>query len=82
MIVDPSHAAGKARYVAALARAGVAAGADGILVEIHPRPEEALCDAAQALTPEAFARLVRELEDIAKVLGHNRSPASSCCDAR
>ena len=69
VIVDPSHAAGDARYVAALARAGIAAGADGIIVEVHSRPSEALCDAAQALTPEAFGRLVRELADIQKVLG-------------
>jgi len=68
VIIDPSHAAGNSRYVAALARAGVAAGADGILVEVHPRPAEALCDAAQALEPAAFARLVRELEGISRLL--------------
>jgi len=68
VIIDPSHAAGNSRYVAALARAGVAAGADGIMVEIHPRPAEALCDAAQALEPAAFARLVRELEGISRLL--------------
>ncbi|MHC4505397.1 MAG: 3-deoxy-7-phosphoheptulonate synthase [Planctomycetota bacterium] len=68
VVIDPSHAAGNSRYVAALARAGVAAGADGIMVEIHPRPAEALCDAAQALTPAAFARLVRELEGISRLL--------------
>jgi 3-deoxy-7-phosphoheptulonate synthase len=68
VIVDPSHAAGDARYVAALARAGVAAGADGIMVEVHPCPAEALCDAAQALTPEAFGGLVRELKGIEAVL--------------
>jgi 3-deoxy-7-phosphoheptulonate synthase len=69
VIVDPSHAAGKAGYVAALARAGIAAGADGIIVEVHPRPSGALCDAAQALTPEAFGRLVGELKGIGGVLG-------------
>ncbi|MHC5056227.1 MAG: 3-deoxy-7-phosphoheptulonate synthase [Planctomycetota bacterium] len=68
VIIDPSHAAGEARYVAALARAGVAAGADGVIVEVHARPAEALCDAAQALTPEAFSRLVRELEGIEAAL--------------
>ncbi len=69
VIVDPSHAAGKAGYVAALARAGIAAGADGIIVEVHPCPQEALCDAAQALAPEAFGRLVGELRSIEKALG-------------
>ena len=68
VIVDPSHAAGKAGYVAALARAGIAAGADGIIVEVHPRPSEARCDAAQALTPEAFGRLVGELRSIEEAL--------------
>lgn len=68
VIIDPSHAAGRAGYVAALARAGVAAGADGIIVEVHARPDEALCDAGQALDPDAFARLVKELEDIRKAL--------------
>jgi len=68
VLVDPSHAAGDVRYVTALARAGVAAGADGIIVEVHARPAEALCDAAQALKPDQFARLVRELEMIERVL--------------
>jgi 3-deoxy-7-phosphoheptulonate synthase len=76
VIVDPSHAAGNSRYVAALARAGVAAGADGIIVEVHPRPAEALCDAAQALTPEEFARLVREMRGIEEVL-HGSSPTAA-----
>jgi len=74
VIVDPSHAAGNARYVAALARAAVAAGADGIMVEIHPCPAEALCDAAQALSPEAFARLARELRQIRAVVAGDTRP--------
>jgi len=64
VIIDPSHAAGRTSYVAALARAGIAAGADGIVVEVHPDPSQALCDAAQALLPEAFAHLCRQLEAI------------------
>jgi 3-deoxy-7-phosphoheptulonate synthase len=68
VIVDPSHAAGDSRYVGALARAGVAAGADGVIVEIHARPAEALCDAAQALSPGAFAGLVEELARIREAL--------------
>ncbi len=73
VIVDPSHAAGRAGYVAALARAGVAAGADGIMVEVHASPAEALCDGAQALTPEAFGRLRKELNGIASVLRETSS---------
>jgi len=64
VIVDPSHAAGKAALVPALARAAVAAGADGIIVEVHSAPEQALCDGNQAILPETFARLARELREI------------------
>ncbi len=59
MIVDPSHAAGKRDYVAALAMGGVAAGAHGIIVEVHYNPAEAQCDGPQALLPEAFRTLIR-----------------------
>lgn len=65
VVIDPSHATGHAAYVPALARAGVAAGADGLLIEVHPDPERALSDGAQSLTPEQFARLMRELRAIA-----------------
>jgi len=75
VIVDPSHAAGRASYVPALARAGVAAGADGVIVEVHACPAEALCDGAQALTPEAFSALARDLEGIASFV--RRTPADS-----
>lgn len=69
VIVDPSHAAGAAWLVPALARAAVAVGADGLLIEIHPRPAAALCDGQQALTPEAFGRLMGEVRSLAAVLG-------------
>ncbi|MGQ9685390.1 MAG: 3-deoxy-7-phosphoheptulonate synthase [Thiobacillaceae bacterium] len=69
VIVDPSHAGGKAWMVPALARAAVAAGADGLLVEMHPRPCEAWCDADQALTPDELAALMIELRGIAQILG-------------
>ncbi len=69
IIVDPSHATGSWEYVAAAARAGVAAGADGLIIEVHHRPEEALSDGAQSLKPERFAALVSELKDIAKAVG-------------
>jgi len=69
VIADPSHAGGKAWMVPALSRAAIAAGADGLLVEMHPRPTEAWCDADQALNPEQLTELMVELGGIAKVLG-------------
>ena len=57
VIVDPSHAAGLRRWVAPLARASLAAGAQGVMVEMHPKPDEALSDGPQSLTPEGFQRL-------------------------
>jgi len=76
VLVDPSHAAGNRAYVSALALAGVAAGADGIIVEVHDRPEEALCDGPQALLPEAFAELVGRIGRVAAALGRSlASPA-------
>jgi 3-deoxy-7-phosphoheptulonate synthase len=71
VIVDPSHAGGKAWMVPALSSAAVAAGADGLLIEIHPNPCEALCDADQALTPEEFAALMRQLGAIARAIGRD-----------
>jgi 3-deoxy-7-phosphoheptulonate synthase len=71
VIVDPSHAGGKAWMVPALSCAAVAAGADGLLVEIHPNPCEALCDADQALTPAEFATLMRQLGAIARAIGRD-----------
>jgi 3-deoxy-7-phosphoheptulonate synthase len=62
VIVDPSHAAGRASWVPALAMAAVAAGADGLLVECHPDPGSALCDAAQAISPRTLADIVRATE--------------------
>ncbi len=69
IIVDPSHAAGLNKWVMPLALAGIAAGADGLIVEVHHQPEKALSDGEQALTPEQFAELVREITVIARVLG-------------
>ncbi len=68
VIIDPSHAGGKAWMVPALARAAVAAGADGLLVEMHPCPNEAWCDADQALTPQELQTLMHQLRGIAAVL--------------
>jgi 3-deoxy-7-phosphoheptulonate synthase len=67
VIVDPSHAAGKRDYVAALALAGMAAGAHGIIVEVHYCPSEALCDGPQALLPETFKELMGQLRQVAAI---------------
>lgn len=69
VIVDPSHAGGKTWMVPALARAAVAAGADGLLVEMHPNPCEAWCDADQALNPAEFQSLMGSLKGIAEAIG-------------
>ena len=71
VIVDPSHAAGHYSYVPALAKAAVAAGADGLLIEVHPNPKEALVDGLQSLTPSDFARLMRELKPLAEAVGRS-----------
>jgi 3-deoxy-7-phosphoheptulonate synthase len=71
VIVDPSHAGGKAWMVPALARAAVAAGADGLLVEMHPTPCEAWCDADQALDPQELKELMGQLGGIAQSIGRS-----------
>ena len=75
VIVDPSHAVGKRPLVAPMARAAVAAGADAVMIDVHPDPESALCDGPQALTPEEMIDLGRDLEKIADAVGRpvNRS---------
>lgn len=75
IIVDPSHAAGDRQFVPALAKAGIAAGADGIMVECHDCPSKAMCDGPQALLPETFATLMQELKAIALVLGKHFTTA-------
>ena len=69
VIVDPSHAGGSADLVAPLAFAAVAAGADGLIVEVHPSPPDALSDGDQSLTPEQFGRLMQQLEAFAEAAG-------------
>ena len=69
VIVDPSHAAGKVRYVEPLALAAVACGADGLIVEVHPQPAQALSDAAQQLNPEQFDTMMRNCAAVAKAVG-------------
>jgi 3-deoxy-7-phosphoheptulonate synthase len=69
VIVDPSHAAGRRELVPALARAAVAAGADGLIVEAHPRPEEALCDAPQLIRAADFTAFADEIRDLVALMG-------------
>jgi 3-deoxy-7-phosphoheptulonate synthase len=69
VVVDPSHAAGDSRYVEALSLAAVASGADGILVEVHPCPQDALCDGKQSLTVESFRCMVDKLKNVAQAVG-------------
>ena len=69
VIVDPSHAGGRARLVIPLALASIAAGADGIMVEVHPDPESALSDGEQSLSLEMFEELMRAIEPVARAVG-------------
>jgi len=69
VIVDPSHSTGKWELVEPMARAAVAAGADGLIIEVHPHPEEALSDGAQSLKPARFAALLQSLKPIAEAVG-------------
>jgi 3-deoxy-7-phosphoheptulonate synthase len=69
VVIDPSHAAGRRDWVLPMSLAAAAAGADGIIVEIHPEPEQAICDGPQALRTEGFAEYVRQLEAAAQLAG-------------
>lgn len=73
VILDPSHSTGNWEYVSAIARAGIAAGADGLIVEVHPRPEMALSDGGQSLKPERFTELVRQVRRVAQAVDRDGS---------
>lgn len=73
IIVDPSHGTGHWKLVRPMARAAVAAGADGLMIEVHPKPDEAMSDGMQSLTPENFTALMTEIDGIAKVMGRNQT---------
>ena len=77
VVVDPSHGVGKRDFVVALARAAAAAGADGILVEVHQRPDEAKSDAAQTIGPAAFHQMMHDVAAILHVLGRRLPVAAS-----
>ncbi|HET9051309.1 MAG TPA: 3-deoxy-7-phosphoheptulonate synthase [Candidatus Dormibacteraeota bacterium] len=74
VVVDPSHATGRWSLVAACARAAVAAGADAVMVEVHPRPDDALSDGPQSLTPANFAALVPQLAAVAAAIDRRMAP--------
>lgn len=71
VIVDPSHGTGLRSLVPPMAKAAIAAGADGLLIEVHYHPEEALCDGSQSLYPSDFAKLTTELQPVAKAIGRS-----------
>ena len=71
VIVDPSHAAGLREFVPQLAMAGIAAGADGLIVEVHPDPATAVSDGRQSLTPDGFATMMKSLQPLAHALGRS-----------
>ena len=71
VVVDPSHGTGKREYVAAVSRAAIAAGADGLMIEVHPEPEKALSDGAQSLHPEEFEALMEQLRPVAEAVGRS-----------
>ena len=69
VVIDPSHGTGNWEYVGAVSRAAVAAGADGLLIEVHPHPDKALSDGAQSLRPDTFGQLMVELRRVAQAVG-------------
>jgi 3-deoxy-7-phosphoheptulonate synthase len=74
IVADPSHGTGLRDKVIPMGRAAIAAGADGLLVEMHPNPDRAMSDGGQSLFPEQFARLVRETRAIAEAIGRSLAP--------
>jgi len=75
VILDPSHSTGYSEFVAAIARAGIAAGADGLIVEVHPDPAHAVSDGRQSLKPEKFAEMVTQVGQIAQIMGRQLAVA-------
>ena len=69
IIADPSHATGTYKYVPAIAKGAIAAGADGLMIEVHNNPEKALCDGKQSLTPESFDNLMGKIKKTVEFFG-------------
>ncbi|MBE7433964.1 MAG: 3-deoxy-7-phosphoheptulonate synthase [Anaerolineales bacterium] len=76
VILDPSHATGHVDFVPAIARAAIAAGADGLIIEVHPDPAHAASDGKQSLKPEKFAEMVKQVKAIAEVMGRRIAPVT------
>ena len=74
IIIDPSHGTGEWAYVAPMAKAAVVAGADGLMIEVHPHPEDAFSDGVQSLKPERFAELMKEVKDLVEYCGKTLEP--------
>ncbi len=74
VIADPSHGTGKWEYVESVTKASVAAGADGVILEVHPEPEKAMSDGRQSLKPERFAQLVQDMKAVAQAVGREIRP--------
>jgi len=77
IIIDPTHSTGRLSLIAPMSSAAVAAGADGLIIEVHNKPEEALCDAEQALTPEMFSNVMSQVRSLKAFLENNVSTSSS-----
>jgi len=77
VVIDPSHATGKAKYVPSMALAAVAAGADGLIIEVHNDPENAWSDGDQSITPEQFRDLMIKIREIAQIVGRKIPEPSS-----
>ena len=77
IIIDPTHSTGRISLIESMSMAAAAAGADGIIVEVHHKPEEAMCDADQALTPAIFANMMKRLRPLTAFLGHLPSGPSA-----
>ena len=71
VVVDPSHSTGSWELVGSMAKAAVAGGADGLMIEVHPNPESALCDGPQSLLPEKFSTLMKQLKKVAQAVGRS-----------
>lgn len=74
VILDPSHSTGHWEFVSAIARAGIAAGADGLIVEVHNHPSQAMSDGAQSLKPERFAEMVHQVRAVSEAVGRSLDP--------
>lgn len=81
IIVDPSHGTGKWQYVIPMAKAGVAAGADGLIIEMHPRPDQAMSDGPQSLRPDKFEQLMREIAPVALAVGRRMAEISAVSES-